>query len=115
MYFEYYCHTKDFGKSCGKAPLFGITGSGCVCVCLPYSPWCMVAVWLANVHRPYSLRATDCELYFSFPLSLINECSDKQTSWAKGSISGRGGGMTKSETERGDGAAYRAAASALLS
>lgn len=86
----------------------------CVCVSSLF-PWCTVAVWLANVHRPNSLQATDCGLYFSFPLSLINGCSDKQTSWAKGTSSGRGGGMTESETERGGGAAYHAAGSALLS
>lgn len=73
----------------------------------------MVAVWLANVHRPNSLQATDCGLCFSFPLSLINGYSDKQTSWVKGNSSGRGGRMMA--IERGGGAAYNATASALLS
>lgn len=77
----------------------------CVCVSTLF-PWFTVAVWLANVHRPNSLWVTDCGLYFSVPLSLINGCSDKQTSWAKGSSSGRGGGIAESETESGGGTAY---------
>lgn len=39
------------------------------CVCVRPStlfPWCKVAVWLVNVHKPNSLRVTDCRLYFSF-------------------------------------------------
>ncbi|KAF3840847.1 hypothetical protein F7725_006709 [Dissostichus mawsoni] len=52
----------------------------------------MVAVWLANVHRPNSLRAMVSSDSL-FPLSLINGCTDKQTSWVKRSSSVRGGGM----------------------
>lgn len=86
----------------------------CVCVSALF-PWCTVAVWLVNVHRPNSLRVTDCRLYLSFPLSLINGCSDKQTSWVKGSRSGRGVGMMESEKGRGGGTASCASGSALLS
>lgn len=49
-----------------------------------------MAVCLANVHRPNSLQATDCGLYFSSPLSLINGCSDKQTWRVKGSSTRKG-------------------------
>ena len=63
-----------------------------VCVCVsPLFPWCIVAVWLANVHRPNSLRVMVSSDSF-FPLSLINGCTDKQTSWVKRSSSARGGG-----------------------
>lgn len=102
--FEYHYCTIAFGKCCMArpiAPLFGIRGSGCMCarVCpipLVHGGWLMCT-------RPNSLQATDCGLYFSFPLSLINGCIDKQTSWAKGSSSERGGGVMESETEGGGG------------
>ena len=81
-----------------KAPLFDIKRDGyvCVCVCLPTLFHCKLPMWMANVHRPNSLRATYCgSISLFLPPSLLAAVTNRPAGRREAALGREGRIMTR--------------------